>query len=88
MIGPVQEKETSTRVKAMKKILSRPDDVEALALILLVQEEGSVISKAPKKLIEKTTNRRKRKILNIALVDSSFSALAPKIPVTSSPRAT
>ena len=88
IIGPVQEKETSERVKAMKKILTIPEAESAFSSILFVQEAGSTSSNAPKKEIAKKTSRRKKAILKYAFVARSFNALAPKAAETARPRAT
>ena len=85
MIGPVQEKDTNTKVNDMKKILKIPVVESALLSSLFVHEAGNTISNAPKKEIAKTTSNRKNIILKIAFVDKSFNALAPKIPVISNP---
>ena len=61
-IGPVQEKETSAKVKAIKKMPSKPPLASASTL-LLVQEAGNSISKAPKNEAPKMINRRKKPIL-------------------------
>ena len=53
MIGPVHEKETSASVKAMKKILMKPEAESALASIFAVQEAGKTSSNAPKNEIAK-----------------------------------
>ena len=58
-MGPVQEKETSTRVKAMKKTPTRPPRSAFLSL-LLTREEGRVISKAPKKEAAKMRKTAKK----------------------------
>ena len=63
MMGPVQEKETSARVKAMKKMLTSPVALSAFWSIFVVQEAGRTISKAPKKDAAKTTSSRKKKML-------------------------
>ena len=57
-IGPVQEKETRTRVRAMKNIPPRPP-LPAFASLLLARLEGSSISNAPKKEAAKTMNTMK-----------------------------
>ena len=88
MIGPVQENETSDSVKAIRKMLSKPVVASALLSTLSLQDEGSVISNPPKKLAANTTSIRKKKMLNTALVERSFSALAPKSEVMMTPRAT
>ena len=87
MIGAVQEKLTSTRVKAIRKIESSPVVLLALESTLLAQLSGNLISNQPKKLTAKTTSKRKRKILKTALVESALSVLGPKIAVTPIPRA-
>src|SRR5690606_10082563 len=87
MIGPVHEKETNARLKAMKKRPSSPPRSD-LASILLTKELGSVITKAPKNEAAKTTKITKKTKLNIPLVDRSFNASEPKALVTSIPKAT
>ena len=87
-MGPVQEKDTNTRVKAMKRILINPAVESALASILVDHDEGKVISKAPKNDIANTTRSPKKIRLKMALVDKLFIALAPKISVISMPRKT
>ena len=88
MIGPVHEKDTSDKVKAIRKILSNPVVFSALLSTALLHLEGSVISNAPKKEAAKTTSIRQKNMLNIAFVERAFNALAPKIPVMISPNAT
>ena len=85
IIGPVQEKETNTRVNDMKKILMIPVVASALLSNLLVHEAGKTSSNAPKKETAKMTNKRKKMMLKMAFVDRSFKALAPKMPVISKP---
>ena len=51
-------------------------------------DEGSVISKPPKKLAAKTRSIRKKRMLNTALVLKSLRALAPKMEVMMRPSAT
>ena len=88
IIGPVQEKETKARVKAIRKMLNKPVVDSALLSTALLHEEGNVISKAPKKLAANTSNIRQKKMLNTAFVDRAFRALAPKIPVITKPKST
>ena len=88
MIGPVQENDTRVRVNAMRKMLSRPLVFSDFWSILLLQEDGSVISNAPKNEAAKTTSRRQKKMLNRALVERALSALAPKSMVTTRPNTT
>ena len=88
MIGPVHEKLTRLRVNAIRKILRRPVVVSDFLSTAMVKRLGRVISNPPKKLAPNTSNIRKKKILNIALVLRAFKALAPKHKVTSNPKAT
>ena len=85
IIGPVQEKETSTSVNDIKKMLIIPVVESALLSSLLVHDEGNTSSKAPKKETANKTNNKKKIILKMALVDKSFKALAPNKPVISKP---
>ena len=85
IIGPVQEKETSTKVNDMKNILIIPVVESALLSNLLVHDAGNTSSKAPKKETANKTNNRKKIILKMAFVDKSFKALAPNKPVISKP---
>ena len=84
MIGPVQEKETTASVRAMKKIPKKLP-VPALLSALVDQEEGSVISKAPKKEIPNRRKRAKKKRLAIQLVAKLFKAAGPKMTVIRKP---
>lgn len=85
MIGPVQENETSVKVNAIRKMLSMPLVLSYLESTALLHDEGKVISNAPKNEAANTTNIRKNRMLNIALVDSAFNALAPNIKVMDRP---
>src|SRR5210317_2513339 len=87
IIGPVHEKLTKLKVKAIKKIPSIPHLFEASSA-LFTQLEGKVISKAPKKLAAKTTNKAKNARLNHGLVAILFKLSAPKSSVTKSPNPT
>ena len=87
IIGPVQEKLTKLKVKAMKKIPTIPPLFDASSA-LFTQLEGKVISKAPKKLAAKTTNKAKNARLNHGLVAILFKLSAPKSRVTKSPNPT
>src|SRR5690606_19137870 len=71
-IGPVQEKDTKAKVKAIKKIPNTPPTCEAESA-LLVNELGNVISKYPKKEMAKTTKTIKKMTFNQTLVAISFS---------------
>jgi len=88
IIGPVQEKETNTKVKAINKILSKPTVDSDLASTFVDHDEGKVSSKAPKNDKAKTTSKTKKNKLKMALVDMLFNALAPKISVINNPNAT
>ncbi len=57
--APVHENDTSTRVNAIKKILSRPVVFSAFASIAVHHFDGSVMSKAPKKEMANTTKVRR-----------------------------
>ena len=88
IIGPVHENDTKTKVNAMRKMLNKPVVDSALLSTALLQDEGNVISNAPKKLAANTTNIRKKRILKMALVDNAFKALAPNTPVIIKPNNT
>ena len=88
MMGPVHENETSESVKAMRKMLSRPVVFSALLSTAAPHDSGSVISNPPKKLAANTTSMRKNRMLKMAFVLRSFSALAPKMVVMMRPSAT
>ena len=85
MMGPVHENDTSDSVKAIRKMLSSPVVRSALLSTALLQREGRVSSNAPKNEAANTTSRRQNRMLNTALVDRSFSALAPKSSVMARP---
>ena len=85
IIGPVHEKDTSTRVNAMRNILKRPDVLLAFSSTLFVQEDGNVSSNPPRNDAPNTTSIRKKNILNTALVDRALSAPAPNTSVTAIP---
>ena len=87
-MGPVQEKDTSDKVNAIRKMLSKPLVASALLSTAVLHLEGNVISNAPKKEAANTTSIRQKRILNTAFVESAFSALAPKISVMASPSVT
>ena len=88
MMGPVHENDTSVRVKAMKKMLTMPVVDELAELILLLHDEGSVMSKAPKNEAAKATSMAQKMRLNTALVLRALSELAPKMRVTARPSVT
>ena len=76
--GAVQEKDTKERVKAIKKIESKPVVAAALLSIAFPHEDGKRSSNQPKKLNANTTNIRKKKMLNGAFVANSFNFCGPK----------
>ena len=86
-IGPVQEKDTIAKANAIKNMPIMPP-LSALLSIVVPQEAGKVISKAPKKETAKTSNNKKKMILNQTSVESALSASAPKIAVTTLPKST
>ena len=86
-IGPVQEKDTIAKAKAIKNMPNKPP-LSALASTLLAQELGNIISKAPKNEAANTTNNKKNAKLNHTFVERALSASAPKIEVTASPKIT
>ena len=63
-IGPVQEKDTKTKVKAIKNTHVKPP-LSALASILLTKPLGRVISNKPKNANAKTINIKKKNTLGI-----------------------
>ena len=88
MMGPVHEKDTNERVKAIRKMLRRPLVCSALLSTALLHFDGRVISNAPKKEAANTTNIKKNRMLNTALVERAFKALAPKMSVMANPSVT
>ena len=85
MMGAVHENDTSTSVKAMRKMEIRPLVADAFVSTALAQLSGSLISNQPKNDRAKTTNSTNRKMLNTAFVDIAFSVSLPKTAVTSRP---
>ena len=88
MIGPVQEKDTITKVNAINRMLKKPVVLPDLLLRAVDHELGRVISNAPKNDAAKSTRMRKKMMLTTALVLRALSADAPKIRVTSNPNPT
>ena len=86
IIGPVHEKLTKTKVKAMRKMERSPLVLLALLSTLFVHDDGRVISNQPKKLRANTISSRQKKMLNTAFVERAFNALAPKRAVIASPK--
>ena len=81
-IGPVQENDTSTNVRATKNTPARPPLLD-FSSDLLSQELGSVISKAPKNEAAKSMKIRKKMIFGSQCVASQLKMSA----VTASPPA-
>ena len=75
-IGPVQEKDTSTSVKAMKNTPPSPP-FSAFASILLTKLEGSVSSNIPKKAKANTTKMAKKKTLGTQWVANQLANSGP-----------
>ena len=84
--GPVQLKETSDKVKAIKKMPSNPP---LLAFLSTAFKSllGSIISKAPKNEMAKTTKMKKKSRFQKALVAMAFRASEPNILVMANPKA-
>src|SRR3712207_8034516 len=78
IIGAVQEKLTSTSVKAMRNMESRPVALLALESTELAQLSGSLISNQPKKLTAKTTRDRKSTRLNSSHANISYAVFCLK----------
>ncbi|MNL10605.1 hypothetical protein D3C87_1314110 [compost metagenome] len=68
IMGPVQEKDTSAKEAAIKKIPPKPLLLSAFASILFTIELGKVSSNAPKNENANTTRSRKKKTLKVTLV--------------------
>ena len=79
-MGPVQEKDTSTRVRARKKMPPRLP-LPALESLPFTHLEGRVISKSPKKLAANTMNTAKNTRFGSQWVESQLKMSA----VTASP---
>ncbi len=74
--GPVQEKETSTRVNAMKNTPIKPP-LSDLASTEFTKPEGNTISNAPRKDIPKKMKITKKSKFGIQCVLRKFAKLAP-----------
>ena len=79
-MGPVQEKETSTRVSAMKKMPPRPP-LSDLVSVLFTSLLGIVMSNAPKNEAANIMNTMKKMIFGSQCVASQLNMSA----VTASP---
>ena len=100
MMGAVHENDTSTSVKAIRKMDSWELRDESLELAFafddssslfwstfVAHESGSLISNHTKNDRANTTSNRNRKMLKKAFVDMAFSVSDPKMAVTSRPNA-
>src|SRR5690554_5695700 len=75
-IGPVQEKETRTKVNAIKKIPVSPP-LSPFASILLTNPLGKVSSNIPRKASAKKMNTRKKNTLGTQWVESQLANSGP-----------
>lgn len=85
IIGPVHENDTRARVNAINSIAMNPVVESAFASSFVVHFAGSSRLNAPKNDAANSTSSRAKNILKKALVDKSFSALAPNSVVINSP---
>ena len=83
--GPVQEKETSTRVNAIKNTPIRPPSWDFLSKDVIIFE-GMVSSKNPIRESPKRTNSKKKIKFGIQDVASSFADCGPIIKDKKTPR--
>src|SRR5690606_31897989 len=83
-IGPVQEKETNTKVKAIKNMPVNPP-LSPLASTLLTRPLGRVNSNKPRNARPKKTNTRKKKTLGSQWVDSQLANSGPWVAATKVP---
>ena len=82
--GPVQEKETRTKVKAIKNAPVYPP-LSAFASDLLIIQLGKTISNIPKKEAAKMTKIRKNKTLGSQWVLSQLAKLTPSVTAITVP---
>ena len=76
IIGPVHEKDTSDSVNAIKNIPNKPP-LSLWLSILFTNDEGKVISNAPKNDAAKIIKMKKKTRLNQKFVDIAFNASIP-----------
>jgi hypothetical protein len=74
--GPVQEKETSTSVKAIKNTPMKPP-LSDFASTVFTKFDGNTISNAPRNEIPNKINMVKKSIFGIQCVLKKFAKLAP-----------
>ena len=86
-IGPVQEKDTSTNVNAMKKIPAMPPCSD-LASALFISELGSTISNRPRKDRPKIKKMAKNKIFGSQCVLTKLAKAGPLKRDTTVPMST
>ena len=85
--GPVQEKETNTRVKAIKNTPMNPP-LSDFASTVFTKFDGNTISNAPKNEIPNKINIVKKSIFGIQCVLKKFAKLAPAKKANSVPKNT
>ena len=83
-IGPVQENDTNTKVKAIKKAPISPP-LSSFETDLLTIQLGIVISNIPKKDAANTIKIKKKNTLGIQCVLKKLAKLAPKVTATTVP---
>ena len=76
-IGHVHENDTSTKVNAIRNMLSTPDVFSLLRFTAFVHDEGRLSSNPPRKLAANSNRSKKKKMLKTAFVESSFILFAP-----------
>ena len=83
-MGPVQEKETKTKVKAIKKMPVIPP-LSDFSSILFTKLLGKVNSNIPKKAMAKKINTRKKNTFGTQCVESQLANSGPCIDATAVP---
>ena len=83
-MGPVHEKLTKAKTKAIKNIPINPR-LSAFASALFTHALGILISKAPIKETAKMIRIAKKTKLKVGFVDILFNTSAPKTAVTTVP---
>ena len=85
--GPVQENETNTSVKAIKKTPIKPP-LSDFASTVFTKFDGNTISNAPRNEIPNKINMVKKSIFGIQCVLKKFAKLAPAKKAKSVPKNT
>jgi hypothetical protein len=83
----VQEKLTSTSVKAIRKIESRPVVLDALVVYLIGPAVRQLDSNQPKKLTAKITSKQEEEDIEDGVGRERVERDGPKIAVTPIPKA-